>query len=404
MTSSETSVVSPKYFLPMFLITVLAGFSITLFVTYSAGGFDYAPWEWAVGIGMGALYLLLGLFESAFIRLFSKKWAYFLFFFLQIIFLFLIGWILGPGGNWLMGLPLVVSAVENLGKRTRWLVYLGVLLVVALPIGLRYATWLDAFYNLFSIVAAIAFVAGFAQLQKNERQARQRIEALMAELEMANQKLVEYAVQVEALTLTKERNRLAREIHDTLGHFLTVVNMQLQAAQAVMATDPEKTAEMLAKAQDLTRQGLEKVRESVLALRESPYGDRPLPEALAELADANQNAGIVTHFRVEGAPRKLEAGVNAVLYRTLQEALTNVRKHARASRVDIILDFEDPDEVRLTVRDNGIGTKTPEAGFGLLGIQERAALQGGICRFETAPGEGFCLCLQIPTAPKETQT
>ena len=86
------------------------------------------------------------------------------------------------------------------------------------------------------------------------------------------------------------------------------------------------------------------------------------------------------------------------MYRAVQEALTNVRKHAHASRVDVRLDYADPDGVRLTVQDNGVGTAEADGGFGLLGLRERAQLLGGTLQVTTAAGRGLLLELEVPTA------
>jgi signal transduction histidine kinase len=153
------------------------------------------------------------------------------------------------------------------------------------------------------------------------------------------------------------------------------------------------------KAQDLTQRGLARVRESVAALRESPVSNRTLGEAIASLVKESQSSGIVTEFEVTGEPQPLENKVALALYRAAQEGLTNVRRHARASRVDVRLDFQ-PGQVRLEVRDNGLGatdTET-EGGFGLLGIRERMQLLGGRLEIQTGTGKGFRLIATVPAA------
>ena len=107
------------------------------------------------------------------------------------------------------------------------------------------------------------------------------------------------------------------------------------------------------------------------ALRESPVGQRPLSEAISLLTETTSQAGIVTEFSVLGEPRPLSNQIEYALYRVAQEGLTNVRKHARASRVDVLLDYSQDDVVRLEIADNGVGTAVADGGFGLLGIRER---------------------------------
>jgi signal transduction histidine kinase len=133
----------------------------------------------------------------------------------------------------------------------------------------------------------------------------------------------------------------------------------------------------------------------VAALRESPVSDRPLQEAIASLVREAQNTGIVTEFKVGGEPQALENKVSLALYRAAQEGLTNVCRHARASRIDVLLDFQ-PSTVRLEVRDNGVGAVETTGGFGLLGIRERLQLLGGKLEISTGMGKGFCLTASVP--------
>jgi signal transduction histidine kinase len=150
----------------------------------------------------------------------------------------------------------------------------------------------------------------------------------------------------------------------------------------------------------MVQRGLTQVRESVASLRESPVSNRPLSEAIAALALETQNTGIVTEFKVTGEPQALENKVALAFYRAAQEGLTNVRRHASASRVDILLEFQ-PAEVRLEVKDNGVGATEIIEGFGLLGIRERMHLLGGKMEICTDSGAGFRLITCIPLTHPE---
>jgi signal transduction histidine kinase len=212
----------------------------------------------------------------------------------------------------------------------------------------------------------------------------------------ANRKLREYAAQAEELATVKERNRLAREIHDGLGHYLTAINMQIAAGRAVMEGDPSLAQGPLGKAQELAQTGLAEVRRSVAALRASPLDNRPLREAVGALVDECRAAGIATEYAVHGEVRALAPQAEMTLYRVAQEGLTNVRRHAQASSAEIVLDYRQADGVRMTVHDNGLGSDDPSGGFGLLGVRERVHLLGGEVHIETAPGEGFTLWVEVP--------
>jgi signal transduction histidine kinase len=277
-----------------------------------------------------------------------------------------------------------------------------VLLAFTVPFYLRTGEWRSAIIASLTFIPAIVFVVIFARITLAAEQAQQEAEQLAAQLEDANHRLAAFAVQAEELATTQERNRLAREIHDNLGHYLTVVNVQIKAARAIMDNDPAKARLALDKAGQLTEDGLGAIRQSVSSLRESPLGRRSLPEAVASLIDETQTAGIVAEMRVEGRVRPLDSRAELTLFRTAQEGLTNVRRHARASRVDLILNFEDSAEVSLLVRDNGLGLDANflESGFGILGLQERARQLGGRIEIETAPGAGFSLAVTVPDNPE----
>lgn len=384
----------------LFLFVVVVGYIVT-FTVASNSGAQYSVAELLAGIFFGVIYLLLGFFESELLGRFSPARRNTLFFSVELALVLGIGWTLGPGGNWLIGLPLAGMAVELLSPFSRWFVYAGLLLAIVLPI-LRYSTWDVALMNAFVISAAIFFVVVVTQLRLNEHQARQKAEDLALQLEMANYKLAEYAAQVEELAAAHERNRLAREIHDHLGHYLTVVNVQIEAARITLGSEPRRAEEALEKAQELVKKGLASVRESVSALRASPLENRPLEQAIESLLHESRALGIAVEFRLLGRPESLEEKVALALYRAAQEALTNVHRHARASYVEVELDFSIPGAVRLSVRDDGIGATDTHGGFGLIGIRERVHLLGGELRTQSEPGKGFCLEVQVPCAERDT--
>ena len=300
------------------------------------------------------------------------------------------------GQLWLIWLPLMAHAMVLLSRAGQ--IAFGALLIAAYA-GIYgvLGGWRSAVQAGLGYGAGVIFVAVFTELALRAEKARVEVERLAADLRAANDKLRGFAVQVEELATAKERNRLAREIHDSLGHYLTVIHVQLEAARAVMASDPPRALDALRNAQSLTQEGLADVRRSVAALRASPTENRPLPEALAELVAENRAAGIVTELAVAGAPRALAPQTELTLYRAAQEGLTNIRKHARASRVDITLDYGDNGRMRLTVRDNGVGgSPAGRGGYGLLGVRERTHLLGGEVRLQTAEGQGFTLEVELP--------
>ena len=188
-----------------------------------------------------------------------------------------------------------------------------------------------------------------------------------------------------------ERSRMARDLHDVLAHSLSALALQLEGARLLAAdrgADPE-VVDSIERAHHLAAGGLAEAREAIGALR----GDAlPGPERLPALVDTFGERCTLT---VTGEPAELPSEARLALYRTAQEALTNVRKHSDAERVDLRLEYE-PDGARLVVEDTGVAVSAPNGGgYGLTGMRERAELLGG--RLSAGPtGSGFRVELWLP--------
>jgi signal transduction histidine kinase len=253
--------------------------------------------------------------------------------------------------------------------------------------------WADFARNGLGLLGAAVFTAVVTELLQREQRAR-------GELAEANERLRGYAAQAEELATTRERNRLARDIHDGLGHHLTVVQMQVQAARAVLSSDPGRADDVLAKAQRQTSEALTEVRRSVATLRE-PRTSPPLRTALEALTREVSAAGVPAALEVVGTERRLPAEAEESLFRSAQEGLTNVRKHAGATSARVTLTYGDDGTVRLGVRDDGRGLPVPERredarAFGLVGLRERAARAGGHLTVASVPGGGTELLVEVP--------
>jgi signal transduction histidine kinase len=249
----------------------------------------------------------------------------------------------------------------------------------------------------------MVFFAALTEALVRQLEERQRAERLLAELEEAHQQLREYAAQDKALAVAEERNRLAREIHDSLGHYLTAITMQLEAAGKLVAKEPKRANKSIAKAEELARESLAEVRRSVATLRASPVDAAALGDAIGELVETLYDSGVATTFSVKGKSQSLPIQAKTALYRVAQEGLTNVRKHAKASAVEIKLIYE-PEQVMLTITDNGMGQRGEESeGFGLLGLRERVTLLGGTLETGSDPEGGFRLHVMIPRELQEDE-
>ena len=347
-------------------------------------------------IALGALYLIVGTMGfQTFCRVESRL-SVILYLATQIPLATMIVYLSrGDGLIGLLVLPLASHSVILVARRWLPFVLALLLIAVALPYGLL-AGWAGLLQAGVGYFAGIVFVVVFTLIAEDERVARAQVEHLALQLGQANDKLRAYAAQAEELATIKERNRLAREIHDTLGHYLTAINMQLEAAQAVMESDRPRSIDALRKAQRLTKDGLADVRRSVAALRDSPMQGRSLPDAVTALANECREAGLVTDLTVLGDLRALPPQTELTLYRVAQEGLTNVRRHSHASRAEIALDYRDAKTVRLQLQDNGVGAKDAASGFGLLGVRERVQLLDGTMSASAASGGGFILKVELP--------
>ena len=316
-----------------FVIVVCASYaSATTAIIYSRR--PVPAWEAAVLWPLGAAYLVVGTYGFAFCRRSRSLLAGVSYFVVQLLLAATLILLRGSTGELaLILLPLAGQSALLLPLPGMVPVCFLIYVTLVMPFIIR-GRWVDAIAIALIYGTGIVFVVVFTRVAASEREAR----TALAE---ANQLLRDHAAQVEELATTKERNRLAREIHDSLGHYLTVVNVQIGAAQTILEQDRPRALDHLSKAQALTQEGLAEVRHSVAALRASPLESGPLPQALAKLAEQWNAAGLRAKFVVAGTIRPLTPQANLTLYRAAQEALTNVGKHAHASSVDLHLDYRD---------------------------------------------------------------
>ena len=198
-----------------------------------------------------------------------------------------------------------------------------------------------------------------------------------------------------------ERNRLAREIHDTLAQGLAGIVLQLETAEVLLeaGNNTDQTERSIHQALELARANLEEARRSVMDLRAAPLEGRSLAEALTDLAgSAGTQSSARIRFKVIGANRPLPVRIETGFYRIAQEAVANAIQHANANQIMIALTLE-PKQVRLVVEDDGIGfdpIETPPGHFGLIGLNERARLFGGQFSLESEPGVGTRIEVSAP--------
>ena len=213
----------------------------------------------------------------------------------------------------------------------------------------------------------------------------------------ANIRLARYSATLEQLTISRERNRLARELHDTLAHTLSSLAVQLEATRSLWERDPSGARALLDASLVATRGGLNEARRALQALRAAPLEDLGLRLALQRLAQSTaERAGVALELRLPDHGPELPPDVEQCIYRVAQEALENVARHAQASQVAVHLEH-DRRQVILLVRDNGRGFDSAQVSddqrFGLQGMRERARLLGGQLELTSQPG--VCTTLRL---------
>jgi signal transduction histidine kinase len=295
--------------------------------------------------------------------------------------------------------------------RPLWLAVIGIgttsVLINSLIYGLPRTPEAWTFYVVIIVIQTVVISAGalfgekVSEQSEERRQALARLEAALEENAGLHAQLL---AQAREAGILDERQRMAREIHDTIAQGLTGIITQLEAAD--QARDrPADHARHLANAERLARDSLTEARRSVEASQPAALESRTLPDALraaaAEWSELNETPVEVT---VTGEPIALHPDIEAALLRTAQEALANVAKHAGATRAGLTLSFMG-DVVSLDVRDDGRGFAVPEpgapatagsGGFGLIGMRQRIARVAGSLAIESAPGGGTAISARVP--------
>ncbi|MFE3163493.1 sensor histidine kinase [Streptomyces sp. NPDC059224] len=206
--------------------------------------------------------------------------------------------------------------------------------------------------------------------------------------------------------VAEERGRIARELHDVVAHHMSVISVQAGLARFVFESDPGKARGALGTIADTSGEALEELRRMLHVLREqdpraAERAPMPTLDRLADLLERVRSGGLPVEFVIEGEPRPLPPGVELCAYRVVQEALTNVLKHAGHAQARVLLRYR-PHELAVSVRDDGEGVNPDRvrtsAGHGLIGMRERAKLYGGTISVGPRSGGGFAVELALPTS------
>ncbi len=245
----------------------------------------------------------------------------------------------------------------------------------------------------FNLSATFTLLVALAVLWVNALMAERRNRQQLA---MANEQLRQYADQIADRATLSERNRIAREIHDSLGHALTAQSIQLENALLFVGSDVNRATGFLNQAQELSRTALNDVRQSVAKLRHNPLAGRQLCVAIDQLVQDLQENNL--HVNVDQFPDlDLSIEVKMAIYRIIQESLTNISKHSQSNQVDLQFQVRDSLlEIRIIDHGKGFNPSQNTTGFGLQGMQERAAAINALLKIDSIPGQGCRIELLLP--------
>lgn len=315
--------------------------------------------------------------------------------FISIIFDFIFGYILYKNYNGLL-LPYFIIGIidsffliENFSKYI--LGSLGLLIFL-------YAGNELPLYELLSYITAIITLGLISSIIKKEQNRTLKAEELYHRLRKSEDELIKtnheleaYADSIKELSILKERNRISREIHDSVGHSLSTIIIQLGAIEKIANDNGEAASLMASNLRDFTKNGLEEIRKALRELKPKEFKEYETLLAIEGLIkDFSKLTGIDVKLGFSKNKWQLDEETSLVLYRVVQEFLSNSARHGKATKISIFMHFSISDLI-VTMQDNGIGTNEITPGLGLTSISERVGELGGNLSYESKEGKGFLL-------------
>jgi signal transduction histidine kinase len=298
----------------------------------------------------------------------------------------------GKPGRW------VVAGVSLMMFLLHQVQYMGRIMPLMVTGMEKQQIWMHQVAELLMFGLGLFFVSQLVSTLLTERKTQE-------ELALTHAQLQQYALKIENMAAVQERNRIAREIHDSLGHALTTLNVQLQTAVKLWAHDPARAKPFLEQAHRLGTVAMKEVRQSVRTLRADE--EVPLGQSLATLIqEFRQSTGLLVTSQVD-LDGITSPEISKTIYRVVQEALTNICKHAKAQSVELSV-RQTSDRLWLTLRDDGCGfqlsspTAQSSSGFGLQSMSDRVNALGGTFLVETRPHEGCSILVELPLPPPKS--
>jgi signal transduction histidine kinase len=271
------------------------------------------------------------------------------------------------------------------------------MLLLSKPIGaIRIAVWDWRLSNILMFSLTLVFALLLINALLSERQSRSQLEIAHQELAETHAQLRQYALRIEDQATLQERNRIAREIHDGLGHTLAAQTIQINNALLYWQSDLTQAVAFLKQAKQLGSEAFLEVRKSISLLRSNPLQGESLESALRKLFKDFQNTTGITITSTIKRSLLLSPEVSTALFRIAQESLTNISKHAQATSITVTLN--QTGVIHLSIEDNGTGFDPTQntTGFGLQGMQERTHALGGQFQIHSHSGNGCTIEISIP--------
>jgi signal transduction histidine kinase len=303
-----------------------------------------------------------------------------------------------PNYGWL-GVALLFQAIGGMPGRT-WLPLAAGVLLVLLAGAMVPGGGVPEMYTLFGSLLLFVFNGAIAFSFRFVSDQRQQLGSALAQLEVAHAALAASAAQAEQLAVLRERARLARAMHDSIGHALVAMNIKLEAAQLLYARNQARGDAELAATRDLIRATMGDLRRALADLRAPTNAHDDLPAALAELAHETQaRSGIPVEYTFAPGVSRLPAPAREALWFVAREALANAERHAAAARVQLLLEPH-TGGWRLRVADDGVGVQPGDLGrpahYGVQGMRERIAELGGALDIGPCAGGGTIVEARVP--------
>lgn len=290
----------------------------------------------------------------------------------------------------------------SLRKGFMW-IFVFIFVMVAM---LGYIDGKESIPSLFTYISGCLCIGFYGLAIRNAESTNKRNEALLAELQDAYQKLQTYADRVEELATVEERNRLARDLHDSVTQKIFSLTLTAETALMLLEKEPDRAANMLGRVQTLAQDALSDMRSLIEDLRPRTAAENGLLPALEKhIAQRKDRDGLHVQLSLEGEAT-MPGSTEEALFGIVQEALNNVVKHSGVDSAEVSLRMTDS-SVRLSIRDDGCGfnlrevEKDPQR-LGLVGMKDRAELVGGSLSIESAPGAGTCLTIEIPQLKEDS--